>query len=247
MERTTTPPFVPGSRKKGRDDDDDDAELPSLLFWFDIICSVVMDEDIHSLLLWRHGWKLIIVECCERSRWALSFPRRVAMVLIWLLLALDGAHDRVVLEILLKATELWRVWPRRTRIRDVDAFIIWLMEWIEWVGRSADAEPKSRNEEWTTCMSRIFGSISIIFRRIDFRLFGSISICSDRFPSVRIDFHLFGSISICSARHETDVHLAIRRESVLKVSEYLYVHFSAKVWESSQMVVKCEREKVVRW
>jgi hypothetical protein len=31
-------------------------------------------------------------------------------------------------------------------------------------------------------------------------LFGSISICSDRFPFVRVHFHLFGPISICSGQ-----------------------------------------------
>jgi hypothetical protein len=35
-------------------------------------------------------------------------------------------------------------------------------------------------------------------------LFGSISICSDRFPFVWIDFHLFGPISICSDRIDID-------------------------------------------
>ena len=44
----------------------------------------------------------------------------------------------------------------------------------------------------------VFGSIFIV--QIDFRLFGSISMCSDRFPFVRIDFDLFGPIFICSDR-----------------------------------------------
>jgi hypothetical protein len=63
---------------------------------------------------------------------------------------------------------------------------------------------------WTSSSLVLSSDRFPLFVRTDFHLFGSISICSDRFPFVRFDIHLFGPISICSDRFQfvrTDFHL----------------------------------------